>query len=113
VGSRSDGIPISSYVVSLETANGTVLGSANSPLPANGAFITATVNFTALAGNPNLGQSLLIRLTGNEGDFAHQAQFDNVRLDGSAVGGVPEPSAIALASLGLAALGIARWGRRR
>jgi hypothetical protein len=83
-------------------AGSTLLATAAIVSPTPGNFLTETLIFTSLASDPNVGQTLKIVLdsTGNQTDF------DNVRLDGTAVsaGPVPEPRPIALLGAGLLAL---------
>jgi hypothetical protein len=115
VGSRSDGPFISTYDVSLETANGSILADVNSPIPANGTFLTASLNFTALATDPNLGKNLVIRLTNtNPNSVGSQVLYDNVRLSGvsTIASPAPEPSTFLLLSAGAVGLGY-RFHRRR
>jgi len=70
-----------------------------------GAFTTFTATYTGLLAD--VGQSITIELNSS----GSQGNFDNVRLDGTALGGVPEPAAFFLA--GPALLGLAAWKRRR
>lgn len=102
VGDRRDNV-FPGYSVSL-LAGTTVLASESALHPDDG-FLTSTLQYTALPGNPLLGQALTIRLTAN----ATQVNFDNVRLDMAAA--VPEPASLALWGAGLAAL--ATLARRR
>jgi hypothetical protein len=74
-------------------------------VPIQGAFTTFTATYTGLLAD--VGQSITIEL--NSG--GSQGNFDNVRLDGTIPGGVPEPTAFLLA--GPALLGLAAWKRRR
>ena len=68
--------------------------------------MTSTVNFTALPGNPNLGQGLEIRLL----SLGQETHFDNVQLGANPI---PEPSTLATLG-GLLGMGlIAGWWRRR
>jgi len=92
---------------------GTALSNANGTAeltgidPTNGFYTTdLTVTYTALAsGDPFAGQSVGIALIGESGT---QVTFDNVRFD---ITPIPEPSTLALFSLGL--LGLLGWGRRK
>jgi len=70
----------------------------NSLAPAPGQALTSTLTYTALAGDPAIGQLLKIRVGG-----ASQSNFDDVRL-------IPTPGVLALLGLGL---GIATWRRQR
>ena len=102
VGDRNDWNTFPGYSVALLAGN-TVLASESSLMPNNG-WLTSTVNYTALAGNAQLGQALTIRLTSN----GTQVNFDNVRLD---VSPVPEPETYALMLAGLGLVGFV--ARRR
>ncbi len=91
-------------------AGATVLASDNNTLAgsiAEGTFALSTVIFTTGAAHTNLGQNLGIRLVNlNVTDPSApgadlEVDFDNVRLDATAV---PEPSAAALISLGMLGL---------
>jgi hypothetical protein len=73
--------------------------------PAKGTFLTSTLHFTALSGNPYLGQSLAIQLTAK----GTQVEFDNVRLN---VSPVPEPESYALLLAGLGLVGAAAKRRK-
>lgn len=89
-------------------AGSSVVASGTIPTLAPGAVTTKTVTFTALSGNPLLGQALEVRIlsAGNGG----QIDFDNVRLDGTSfvTGGVPEPASVGLAGAGVLLLAMAR-----
>jgi hypothetical protein len=111
VGSRSDGLFVTTYAVDLESSNGTVLASVKSPTPAPGKFVTANLTYSALATDPNLGQNLVIRLLNTDPNMTEsQVLFDNVRLSGVSTGApqAPEPSTILLGAAGLAILGYCR-----
>jgi hypothetical protein len=69
---------------------------------AEGGWSTFSVVYNALPGD--VGQTLAIRLSAQ----AAQGNFDNVRLDATAV---PEPASAALVALGLASAWVVR--RRR
>jgi hypothetical protein len=90
-------------------ASGSVLATASAPTPAPARWNTVAVSYTALPGDPLLGQSLEIRLRDlNPSVTESDVNFDNVRVTMSPV---PEPSSLAL--LALAAAGTAvRAGRR-
>ena len=108
VGDRAD-LPFPGYAVQL-FAGSTLLSQDSSLVPVSG-WLTSTVTFTALPGNPNLGQNLEIRLV-NTGGFP-QVNFDNVRLDavGITAPAVPLPASAAI--WGLGALGLGLGFRRR
>jgi hypothetical protein len=101
VGDRAD-IGFPGYRVRL-LAGATLLAEEFSLVPTTG-FLTSTVNFTALPGNPALGQPLTIQLVSN----GVQVNFDNVRLDAS-----PIPVPASLAVWGVGALGLGLVYRRR
>ena len=103
VGDRAD-IAFPGYAVQL-FAGSTLLAQESSLVPNNG-FLTSTVFFVALPGNPNLGQQLQIRLVSN----GIQVNFDNVRLDAIDIT-VPLPASAAI--WGVGALGLALAARRR
>jgi hypothetical protein len=107
VGSGNEG-DISTYAVSLETETGTVLSTFNTAVPTH-TLTTVTVNYTALAGNPHLGERLVIRLAGTPTNTANQAWFDNVRLDGTAT--IPEPSTIFLSGMAFGLLALLKLCR--
>ncbi len=102
-----DGFP--GYRVDL-MAGSTILASDNNTLAgsiAEGEFALSTVTFTTGAVHTNLGENLAIRLVNlNVTDPSApgadlEVDFDNVRLDATAV---PEPAATALISLGVIGL---------
>jgi len=81
-------------------AGGTVIASdANTLAPGEGIFATSTVTFTTLGSHPQAGQTLGIRLVSLNGPGT-EVNFDNVRLDATAV---PEPTTAFLSFLGLLA----------
>lgn len=109
-----DGFP--GYAVQL-LAGGTLLAEdVNGVSPAEGQFETASVQFTPDGSHAALlGQALEVRLinlhgAGAPGARGVEVDFDDVRLDGSAVAATA-PGTTLLAGLGLAALGFT--GRRR
>jgi hypothetical protein len=105
VGERLDSYPFPGYSVSL-LAGGHVLATESSLNPPAGSFLTSTLHFTALSGNPYLGQSLAILLTAN----GTQVEFDNVRLD---VSPVPEPETYGMMLMGLGLMGFVARRRKQ
>lgn len=111
--------PFTGYTISLLAGN-TMIASSSAGTPTPGNFITALASFTALAGDPLIGQTLQILLTVNR-PYPYQINFDNVRLDASAIpdlqgpqtpaSQVPEPGTLALIGTGL--LGLIRRAYRR
>ena len=111
--------PWTGFTISLLAGN-TVIASSSAGTPAAGQFITALASFTALAGDPLIGQTLQILLSVND-PYPYQVNFDNVRLDTSAAPNlqgsqtptsqVPEPGTLALIGTGL--LGLIRRAYRR
>lgn len=93
------------YSVSL-LAGGHVLATESSLNPPPGSFLTSTLHFTALSGNPYLGQSLAIQLTAN----GTQVEFDNVRLN---VSPVPEPEIYGMMLMGLGMMGFVARRRKQ
>ena len=64
-----------------------VLAEDNSSLAPSNGFLTSTVQYTADAGDANLGYPLVIRLAGQvAAGFNNQVLFDDVRLDYSTTG---------------------------
>ena len=111
-----DGFP--GYRVDL-LAGGVVIAQDDNALAGTipeGEFATSTVNFSTGPAPAHLGQPLGVRLVNlNVVDPAFpdadlEVDFDNVRLEATAV---PEPAALALAALGLLAIAGVLWGRRR
>jgi len=100
VGDRLD-LPFPGYAVQL-FAGSTLLAQESSLVPNNG-FLTSTVSFTALPGNVAIGQAIQIRLVSN----GVQVNFDNVRLDATAVpAAIPLPASAAIWGLGTLGLGL-------
>lgn len=105
--SRNDGFPNQSALIELRDAfTSAVLASASIGAIAPGTNATLTASFTALAGDPSLGNGLQIALSAG----GPQSDFDNVRLDASpaAPGNVPEPATLLLVGAALAGLGARR-----
>jgi hypothetical protein len=99
IGNRADGFTMQGYKVQLR-AGGAVLAEDNDSLnPAPGTFLTSTLQYTATAADPQLGEALEIRLIFLAGS---QANYDHVRLDGPL--SIPEPGTLGVLGLG----GVAR-----
>lgn len=89
-----------------------VTASSSLPTPADGTFAVATRTYDVLPTNANgafVGQSFNILLLVST-PSGNQTAFDDVKLDFVPL---PEPSTIVLAGLGVAALGLVAWRRRR
>lgn len=100
----ANNIGFGGYSVQL-VAGGSVLAEDNNTLlPPDGGFVTSSVAFTALSGDPRIGLALEIRLLTFSSD-ATETNFDNVRLDASPV---PESRPALLLGLGLTALAVFR-----
>jgi hypothetical protein len=95
--------PAAEYRIDL-LAGSTVLASDSSQSIAPDEWKTSTVTYTTQPGDP-LGQPLEIRLVNlaTPGEGA-EVDFDNVRLDASAV--VPEPVSAMLIAVGVIAISI-------
>ena len=74
VGDRAN-VGFVGYAVNLY-AGSTLLATASAPLPPNGGFVTAAVNYDVQPGDPLIGQILTIELVSGGG----QTEFDAVRL---------------------------------
>jgi hypothetical protein len=112
IGRRGD-TAFPGYTVELLAGN-SVLASGDYHLgvPDPNKFGTATLTYTALQGDANLGQALGIRLS----SLGWQTNFDNVRLDATPIAAnqvthTPVPAALPLLASALAGLGLLR--RRR
>ncbi len=88
------------YIIQLVFGDTVVAQDVESLAPPVGGSLTSTLTYTALAGDPLIGQSITIRLGGS----GTQCNFDNVRLNG-----VPNPGSLALIGLG----GLVASRRRR
>ena len=100
VGDRLDQpFPGLGYSINL-LAGSTVLASTSTPVPLDGLFATATVQFQTFADHPNLGAALQIQLITHTGG---QVNYDNVLLDAQGAHVVPEPSGMILFGTGLLA----------
>ncbi len=86
-------------------AGGILLASDDNTLsPGEGIFETSVVSFTTGDSHPNAGQPLAIRLVNLNGPGS-EVNFDNVRLDASAI---PEPSSVFLGAIGMICLMLKR-----
>jgi hypothetical protein len=107
-----DPIAPDGYAVQLR-AGSTILAEATSPDPPNNGFITTSVSYVALAGNPNLGQPLAVWLIDKDPSiFENDPNFDNVRLTATNVISEPVTAVFAL-WLPIAAVAIHRLRKRR
>lgn len=108
-----DGFP--GYRIELRAGNTVLAMDDNGLRPPEGAFETATLSFSApAAGHAALGAPLSVRLVSlniPDGGSNLEVDFDDVRLDASAVTAVPLPAG-ALLPLAAGLAGIARRGRR-
>lgn len=104
-------IPFPGYIVDLYVGR-TILARDDSTLhPADGTFLTSTIQYTATASDLNLGQSLSIRFI----SVGSETDFDNFRLDfePAATGAVPEPASVATLGIGLLCLAGHGWRKCR
>lgn len=95
------------YRVDLMAGTTVLASDPNTLAPGEGRLLTSTVEYAAFAGNPNLGQSLRIRLVNLNGPGT-EVNFDNVRLDAAPV---PEPATLGFFAAG--AVLLMRTARRR
>lgn len=101
IGLRKDE-PNSLATVQLLVGGASVNAIGVAPTVGNWSTFTATYNSVAA----DVGKTLTIQLT----TVTAQGDFDNVRLDASPTGAVPEPTTITLLGAGIALL--AFWGRK-
>jgi hypothetical protein len=97
------------YRVALMAGGQEIAFDNNTLTPGEGRFLESTVQFSAGASHALLGQPLGIRLVSLDGPSGIEVNFDNVRLDATAV---PEPSTWGLAVGGLLVLVAARRSRK-
>jgi PEP-CTERM motif len=79
-------------------AGGNILATESALTPAEGTFATSVLSFVTTADNPYLGTPLQIRLINKNAAGGANVDFDNVKLEATAV---PEPASV----LGLLAFG--------
>jgi hypothetical protein len=103
-------LDLPAYKVQLYAGNLLLAEDNNSLAPTDGQFLTATLSYTALSGNSNLGAALEIRLVDASGISWTQINWDNVRLDATAV---PEPSTITLFTMAGLIGGFVAWRKRK
>jgi len=100
VGNRAD-TNFAGYLIELLAGTTVIASDNNGVAPANGEFLTSTIEYTAMAGDADLGEALSIQLR----SFGIQTNFDNVRLNGVDVDGgttvIPTPTASLLSLMGL------------
>lgn len=89
------------YRVALMAGGQEIAFDNNTLAPGEGRFLESTVQFSTGASHVLLGQSLGIRLVSLDGPTGIEVNFDNVRLDATAV---PEPSTCGLAVSGVLVL---------
>jgi hypothetical protein len=103
VGHRLDGY-FAPFTISLLAGGNTLNSGGSSFDPGIGNFGNFSFTYTATAGNPYLGEPLVITISNG----GAQSDLDNVRLDGPASAPVPLPSAFLLLSPGLVGLAAIR-----
>jgi hypothetical protein len=105
--SRPGGSSEKGSTLELRTSAGTLLASSSVGALTPGTNALLTTTFLAGLSDPNLGQTLEIRLLSN----GAQSDWDNVRLDATArldTSAVPESGTVFLLGLALAGLGVVR-----
>lgn len=102
-GSRKDA-PMSG-TATLQVGGTSVVATGLAPTPGNWSTFTASYLATAL----DAGDPITILLA----SAAAQGDWDNVRVDATAVTAVPLPGTLPLFAAGLGALGLLGWGRRK
>jgi hypothetical protein len=90
-------------------AGGNILATESALTPAEGTFATSVLSFLAAADNPYLSTPLQIRLINKNGAAGADVDFDNVRLEATAV---PEPASI-LGLVAFGALGATLKGKKK
>jgi hypothetical protein len=79
-----------------------------------GSFADVSATVTVAAGNAHLGQALYARLAGVSTGGSQEICFDNVRLDGPALGPItPEPGTLTILASGLIGLLCYAWRKRK
>jgi hypothetical protein len=81
----------------------------------------ADASTSVAIGSAHLGEQLYIKLVGTNAAVggalavsgAAEVCFDNVRLDGAALGAVPEPGTLAILASGLLGLLCYAWRKRK
>jgi hypothetical protein len=109
IGRRSD-IAFAGYTFGLFAGGAALVTETDAVTPTAGTWVNRILTFTALAGNPNLGQPVEIRFGETVPSGLSQTVFDSFSLDASPV---PEPSTMSILLLGGAAIGGARVLRRK
>lgn len=97
------------YRVDLLAGGAVVATDNNTLLPDEGTFLESTVSLVVGESHPRLGQELGIRLVSLDGPAGIEVNFDNVRLEATAV---PEPGGLALTASGMVLLA-GLWRRSR
>lgn len=109
VGNPANVFGFNGYVIELFAGSILLVDDGTSAAPNKGLFSTATILFMTDADPLGLGQNLEIRLSGKVGGgLLTQVHFDDVRLNASTIGSVPEPTTLTIFTLGLLGLGVAR-----